>query len=275
MPLHERPFHFYNKVMIDKPTQQTIQPLTSQEARIMTDTLPDTPQTVISISQLRRGLAQAYVVGELADRETVVIFDPGQPGEPMAFGNNAEQIADLMATLSGWFCVNVHPDVAPQLGPLLARKMGCPVRYYGDIYHTLTIPAPHLPHPAVRLLTPDDLPLLQAAPDMIRGHYPARMLSEMSAAGAIMNGRIAAIAQNYALSDKYGDIGVATLPDFRGQELATAAAALVAQELQRNGRIPVWSCGEDNHASLRVAQKLGFEYDSQRTYIILERETAS
>jgi predicted GNAT family acetyltransferase len=90
----------------------------------------------------------------------------------------------------------------------------------------------------------------------------------------VVNGRVVAIAQNYAFSDQYGDVGVSTLPDFRGQGLATAAAALVARELQQNGRIPVWSCGEDNYASLRVAEKLGFKYDSQRTYIILEQETA-
>lgn len=258
-------------------------PLTSEQAIELAETLPDSPQTVISISQLRRGLAQAYVVGEVADWETAVILDPGHPGEPMAFGHNAPQIANLVAALPDWFCVNVLPEVAEELGPLLARKMDCPVRCYGDIYHTLTPSAPKLPHPAVRMLTLDDLPLLQAAPDNIRGHDPARMLAEMSVAGAVVNGhfdfaqcrRIAAIAQNYALSNRYGDIGVATLPEFQGQGLATAAAALVAQDLQGNGRIPVWSCGEDNHASLRVAQKLGFEYDSRRTYIILERETAA
>ncbi|MCB9444439.1 MAG: GNAT family N-acetyltransferase [Ardenticatenaceae bacterium] len=254
--------------------------LSPSQAKLLADTLPDLPQTVISISQLRRGLAQAYVVGDVMKWETAVIFDPGQPGEPTAFGHNAAQIADLMVGLPNWFCVNVLPEVAAELGSLLAAQMGCPVRYYGDIYHTLTTPAPHLPHSTVRRLTMVDLPLLQAAPASIRGHDPARMLAEMFAAGAVVNGRfdfaqrrrIVAIAQNYALSDRYGDIGVATLPDFRGQGLATAAAALVAQDVQANGRIPVWSCGEDNHASLRVAQKLGFVYDSRRTYIILQKE---
>jgi GNAT superfamily N-acetyltransferase len=260
---------------MQQPASLTVHPLTSEQARMLADALPDSPQTVISTSQLRRGLAQAYVVGDVLDWETAVISDSGQPGEPMAFGHNAAQIADLMAALPGWFCVNVLPDVAPQLGPLLAAKMGCSVHYYGDIYHVMSTPSPHLPHPAVRRLTPDDLPLLQAAPDIIRGHDPARMLTEMTVAGAIVNGRITAIAQNYALSDRYGDVGVATLPDFQGQGLATAAAALVAEALQENGRIPVWSCGEDNYASLRIAQKLGFEYDSRRTYIILEKDAAS
>jgi ribosomal protein S18 acetylase RimI-like enzyme len=248
--------------------------LTPVQARILAGTLPDSPQTVISISRLRCGLARAYVVGDVQDWETAVIDDPGQPGEPMAFGHNAIQIAELMAALPGWFCVNVATDVAAILGPLLADKMDCSIRYYKDIYHIMNTPAPRLSHPDIRRLTPDDLPLLQAAPDIIRGHDPTRILTEMYAAGAVVNGRVVAIAQNYAFSDQYGDVGVSTLPDFRGQGLATAAAALVARELQQNGRIPVWSCGEDNYASLRVAEKLGFKYDSQRTYIILEQEPA-
>ena len=250
----------------------TARRLSPAQAQMLAGTLPDSPQTVITISQLRRGLAQAYVVGNEMDWETAVIFDPGQPGEPTAFGRNAAQIAEVMADLPDWFCVNVAADLAPQVGPFLAPKMGCPVRYYGDIYHTLTVPPPSFSQPAVCRLTAADLPLLQAAPDMIRGHDPARMLAEMCAAGAVVDGRIVAIAQNYALSDRYGDIGVTTLPDFRGQGLAAAAAALVARALQRNGRVPVWSCGEDNYASLRVAEKLGFQYDSRRTYIILQQE---
>lgn len=279
-----RPFTSTRRhIKLQHRSRLTVQPLNPEQARLLAGTLPDSPQTVIAISQLRRGLAQAYVVGEvldwempvLSEVEAAVILDTGQPGEPTAFGHNAAQIADLIAALPGWFCVNVASELAPRLGPLLAAKMDRPVHYYGDIYHTMTTPAPHLPHPAVRRLTPADSLLLQAAPDIIRGPNPARLLAEMFVAGAVVNGRITAIAQNYALSDRYGDVGVATLPDFRRQGLATAAAALVAQELQGNGRVPVWSCGEDNHASRRVAQKLGFTYDSRRTYIILQQEMTS
>ena len=37
--------------------------------------------------------------------------------------------------------------------------------------------------------------------------------------------------------------------------------------IQETGRTPVWSCGEDNIASLKVAQKLGFEEVSRLTYV--------
>jgi hypothetical protein len=244
--------------------------LTVEQGRLLAESLPDNPQTVISIFQLRRGLAKAYVIGDPDNFDTAVIDDPGQPGEPMALGSNPAQIATMLRQLPDWFCVNVQSDLAPHLGPLLAQTMASSIRYYGDIYHTLALPAPPLKHPAVRPLTPADLPMLETAPPAIRGFDPVRLLEEMMAAAAIVEGQIVAIAQNYALSDRYGDIGVATLAEYRNQGLAAAAASLVACWLQENGRIPVWSCGEENLASLRVAQKLGFHQVSQRTYIILD-----
>ena len=255
-------------------------PLSPEQCLVLASALPDTPQAVISISQLRQGEAQAFVTGNVTDFETAVIHDPGQPGEPMAFGNDPEQIADLLEQIPDWFCVNVAPEIAPRLGPLLAGRMNCPIRYYGDVYHTLTRSVTPVVHTAVHRLTLDDLPLLAAAPPEIRGYDPRRLLKERTAAGAIVAGaivdeQIVAIAQNYALSARYGDIGVATLPDFRGQGLATAAASLVIQWVVGNGRIPVWSCGEDNFASLRVAQKLRFQETSRRVYIILETGTTS
>jgi RimJ/RimL family protein N-acetyltransferase len=51
--------------------------------------------------------------------------------------------------------------------------------------------------------------------------------------------------------------------------LAAAAAARVADWLWGNGRTPVWSCGADNQASLRVAEKLGFVENGRRVYLIM------
>jgi GNAT superfamily N-acetyltransferase len=155
--------------------------------------------------------------------------------------------------------------------------MGCPIRQQGDVYHTLTKPPPAslLDHPDIRLLTPNDLPLLKAAPPELRGSNPEHLLNKTAAAGATINDQLVAIAQNYALTAGYGDIGVFTLPDWRGRSLATAAAAQVARWLQENGRIPVWSCGEHNLASLRVAEKLGFVENGRRVYIILQDQTST
>ena len=251
-----------------------IEPLSRKQCQLLAQHLPDTPQTVISRAYLLWGTARAYAVG-LTDVgfAAAVIEDPGCPGEPTTFGHNARQIADLMPHIPNWFCVNIALDLADELEPLLAAQMGCALRRHGDVYHTLTQPPPAdlLTYPDVRRLTPDDLPLLQAAPPELRGQDPAHLLHKTAAAGAIIQGQLVAIAQNYALTEKYGDIGVFTLPEWRGRGLAAAAAALVADWLLGNGRIPVWSCGEHNQPSLRVAKKVGFVENGRRLYLILDQ----
>ncbi|MCA9897395.1 MAG: GNAT family N-acetyltransferase [Ardenticatenaceae bacterium] len=248
-----------------------IKPLSKKDCQRLAHHLPDGPQTVISRAHLRWGTARAYAVG-LTDVgfETAVIEDPGCPGEPMIFGSNAEQIAELLPQIPNWFCVNVATNLADALEPLLAERLGCTLRRATDVYHTLTQPPPanSLAHPNVRLLTRDDLPLLMAAPPELRGHDPAHLLHRTAVAGAIFHNQLVAIAQNYALTEGFGDIGVFTLPDFRGRGLAAAAAALVADWLLRNGRTPVWSCGAHNQPSLRVAKKLGFIENGRRVYLI-------
>ena len=249
-------------------------PLQKKQCQLLASLLPDGPQTVISRAHLLWGTARAYAV-RLTDAgfETAVIEDPGCPGEPMIFGHNPQQIADLMPHIPDWLCVNVATELADELIPLLVKRMGCPVRQHGDVYHILAQPPPAnlLEHPDVRLLTPNDLPLLQTAPSELRGPNPAHLLNQTAAAGAVINNQLVAIAQNYALTEGYGDIGVFTLPDWRGRGLAAAAAAQVAKWLLGNGRIPVWSCGESNLASLRVAEKLSFVENGRRVYLILNR----
>ena len=56
-----------------------------------------------------------------------------------------------------------------------------------------------------------------------------------------------------------------TLAPYRNHGLATAAASLVARHVRAQGQVPVWSTGEANYASLRVAQKRGVEVVVRRT----------
>lgn len=197
------------------------------------------------------------------------------PGEPTAFGTDPAALWDLLRSARGWWCVNVPPSLAAPLAELMRRELRTNVRLYGDVYHTPAGLIPSAEAPAVRLLTPGDLPLLEAAPDAIRGTGSwgdARsLLSEGFAAGAVISGRLVAVALTSALTGRHADVGVATLDGWRGRGLATAAASLVARRVQETGRVPVWSAGEDNHASLRVAQKLNFEERFRRVYVIPTR----
>jgi len=225
----------------------------------------------MATSQLRLGLANAWVVGEAADFETAVVVNQNQPGEPIIFGQDAARIADVLQHIAGWDCVNVAPALVSRLAPLIETKMDCTVRLWRDVYHTATNPVPNFSLPQVRLLTTADWPLLESAPAGLQGPNPRRALFEMHVAGAVVDDRLVAIAQYVAQSARYGEIGVHTLPEYRRRGFATAVASLIAQVIQAQGRIPVWSCGEGNAPSLRVAQKLGFTETTRRVYIILDR----
>lgn len=243
-------------------------PCTAEQRERLADTLGDTPETVIAAHALRRGLCRAYTSGAAA----IVQWDE-EPGEPMGFGEDATALWDLLQSVDGWFCVEVTSTCATALGPLIAAQTGGSVRYYEDIHYTLTVPAAPLHDAAVRLLTVADLPLLDAAPDEIQGGGfggTRGMLEEGVVAGAIVDGALVAIAYTAALTPRHADISIVTLEDWRGNGFATVAAALVAQQVQAAGRTPVWSTGEDNFSSQRVAEKLGFAKVGRRVYVIVE-----
>ncbi|HSN30480.1 MAG TPA: GNAT family N-acetyltransferase [Kofleriaceae bacterium] len=55
------------------------------------------------------------------------------------------------------------------------------------------------------------------------------------------------------------DVSVDTLPGARQMGLATIVAAAMIRDERSRGREPVWGANESNHASLRLAKRLGFE----------------
>jgi RimJ/RimL family protein N-acetyltransferase len=77
-----------------------------------------------------------------------------------------------------------------------------------------------------------------------------------------------------ARGQRYVDIGVHVLENYRRRGLATAAASLVTGSVQSEGLIPVWSCGSHNLPSLKLARKLGFFEVSRRTYVIIQEHLA-
>ena len=93
------------------------------------------------------------------------------------------------------------------------------------------------------------------------------LLTNGAAAGAVVDNRLVALAHTNAMTARYGDIGVFTDEAWRGRGFATSAASIVAHCIRERGRVPVWSAGEDNAASLRVAAKLGFVEASRRVYL--------
>ncbi len=60
------------------------------------------------------------------------------------------------------------------------------------------------------------------------------------------------------MENKVQEIGINTLPDFRGKGYALGSAVACAENIIKSGKCPQWSCSADNIASSRLAQKVGF-----------------
>lgn len=250
-------------------------PLDRGRFAALAEALGDTPETVIAVHQLRRGLCRAFVAGEPERFAAAIVQGDPVPQEPSGFGQDAELLWELLRRVEGWHCVEVLAACADSLGRVMQRRLGRPVRHYGDVHHTLTAPASDHAHPSVRELTPRDVPLVESAPPDLRPNgyaTVAEALTDGVAAGAIVDKRLVAICHTHARSGRHADLGVYTAEEFRRRGLATAAAALVARRVQQAGQIPVWSAGETNAASLRVARKVGFVEVSRRVYLIPGRE---
>ena len=246
-------------------------PLDARGCLALADALGDTPETVISVHRLRCGFCRAYVAGDPAHFDGAIVQDNFCSTEPTGFGSDPEVLLDLLRSVEGWDCVEVASECAMVLGEIIEGETGNQVRYYGDVYYALYRPAVSFQNEAVRQLTLDDLELLGSSPEEVLGFGSTRrLLEEGIVACAIASGRIVSIAHTSARTDRHADIGVFTMEKWRGRGFATAAASIVAQRVQEAGQTPTWSAGEDNFASLRVAQKLGFTEIARRTYVILE-----
>ena len=248
--------------------------LTLSEGVQLAEQLPVTPFFVLSYGYLRHGIDRAFAAGPLGDPEAVIIEHRGFTGEPEYHGRNPEAGWALLSRIPGWFCVNGLTDDMAPFAPIVEREVRLPSRWLGDLFYTLeTDPRPHS-HPSVRLLGIPDIPLLQrAGPELRIGGYPTyeEALTEGVAAAAIIDGRIVAVADNSASNRRYADIGVTTLEPYRRRGLSSAAAYLVAREVQARGLIPIWSTSSTNRASQRVATKLGFRPHSRGEFLVFDQ----
>lgn len=240
--------------------------------RILAQALGDTPETVIPAHLLRQGNCKAYLAGAPWQMEGAVVQPAMMPEEPIGLGKRPEVLWELLRQVEGWECVLVARECAEPLGEIIRRELGFRVRTMDDVCHTVPIPVSAVADKVVRLLEPADRPLLEAASPELRAscwESSGALLEEGVVACGIVSGRVVATALTAARSERYAEIGVYTLKNFRRRGLATAAASLVVNRVQQAGLIPVWSAGAQNRASLAVAKKLGFVEVSRQSYVIL------
>lgn len=234
--------------------------------------LPDDPFTFGIRFLLKRGIGEAFVLGEPENFVAAVVKQPWVPDEPFAIGEDAEAIWKLLQRVRGWYCVNVRMDLGPSVARVLERELSLSTKLHGDVYFLLQQPAVSYHHPAVKLLTAADAPLIDRAPPELRGGgyvSTVQMVTEGIAAGAVLDGRLVSIMVMSGYSERYADIGGHTLEPWRDQGLGSAELYMVSREAQARGLTPVWSTGEDNSQSQRVARKVGFHEFGRRSYVIV------
>jgi hypothetical protein len=246
--------------------------LDAARGMVLADALPETPETVMTVHFLRRGLARAVVAGDPAQPAAVVVQAHALPEEPTVHGDDPGAILSALSRLQGWEYINAAASVAPALAEAVKGATGYAPELIGEVYYVLDRPVVPIPHRAVRRLGPADLPLVEPEVEDL-GNIGWRfgdsdtLLRDGFVAGAVVDGRLVAAAYTSAKGERYAEVGVATYEPWRGRGFAHAAAALVCADIQHAGLIPVWSTAEENGASRRVAAKLGFGEVSHRVYL--------
>jgi GNAT superfamily N-acetyltransferase len=87
----------------------------------------------------------------------------------------------------------------------------------------------------------------------------------------LYNGRLASTAYSAFILDKKLELGIETIEEFRGSGFAFYTCSALIDYCIENDYEPVWACKLENTASLRLAQKLGFEPCAEIPYYRLGR----
>jgi len=78
--------------------------------------------------------------------------------------------------------------------------------------------------------------------------------------------QLASTAYSAFIHDNYLELGIETVEEYRGKGLAQYACSALIDYCLQNNFEPVWSCRLENISSYKLAQKLGFEPVSKRSY---------
>jgi RimJ/RimL family protein N-acetyltransferase len=249
-----------------------------ERRRLLLTMLAENPETVISIHVLTRGDCNIYMSGNQRPRPVAILQSKELPSEPIAFGSDPNAIWQELTQVRGWQCILVDKGVAPPLGEIISSQLKTRVSFLDDVYHVPREQVLSFQDKPVRQMTIEDLAQLEALPPEVRpiGFWGdlRTSLAEGLVAGALVEGKVVGTCFVAARGQRYADIGVHVLENYRRRGLATAAASLVTRSVQSEGLIPVWSCGSHNLPSLKLARKLGFVEVSRRTYVIIQEYLA-
>jgi hypothetical protein len=250
--------------------------LNASEKKHLAQALGDSPETALAVHLLRQGHGQVYIAGELPHFDAVIIEDYDVGPELLGFGRDISSFLAILKEIPHWDAVNLPHDLGAPLAALICEEMGLQNHLVDDIYQVPGGPVASFHHNHVRMLTHDDIPLLEQTPDDIRDSFDTDLdvvLHEELVAGAVLpDAGIVSVGCTYGFCEPFVDVAISTLAEYRGRGYARAAASLVAAQVQAAGGTPIWSCAPTNLSSLAVAAKLGFGEVSRRVNVVLDTE---
>ncbi len=246
-------------------TSSNVRVASVQDMPILAAAIGESPETVISHHLLTSRICDAWYVGDVRQPRAVVIQGHEFRNEPIIHGQHAEDVARIIPYVHDWETFSTPLHLVSELERVVTHARDTTsLRTITDVYHVLDTPiSGNFEHKDVRLLTDEDLALTITIDELQQNSAYKPII-----AAAVIEGELVSVAHTFAWSPLYVDLGVTTHEQFRGQGMATAAAAIVAAEVQKRGKVPVWSTGLDNLPSMQVAQKLGFRETSRRLYLI-------
>lgn len=88
---------------------------------------------------------------------------------------------------------------------------------------------------------------------------------------AMCNGQLASTAYSAFIHSNHLEIGIETVPEFRGQGLAELSCAALIEYCVEKDFTPVWACRLENVGSYKLAQKVGFAPSLEIPYYRLSK----
>ena len=221
-------------------------------SRSIAQRLPDLPRWVEvrdllldesgEISGLQEDPELSFVIRE---PETAPVFVVGTPASEViqAAIQPSAQIPDVIAPQE-------HAAWLAQILPDWIRRR--------IIVHTLpslgTLPA--VSPGQVQFLEPQAIHQLPIPEELFRELQSGARHSPIAA--TVVENQPVSFCYAGSLTESLWDVAIDTLSEYRGKGYAALCAAHMIRHMQTEGRKPVWQAEEDNPASWRLANKLGF-----------------
>ena len=216
--------------------------------------LPDIPRWVETRAMLLDGTCEVIGLDEKEGIDFVLLRAPKRDLVSVVGWPAREAIVEAVSR-----CEN-RAEVLAQFdyqGPVVAalprwRKTSATIHTLGDRPRL-----PVVPRGSVRLLNEDEVTSMAGLPPELKRELEAAF-SGTRVAATIVDGEAVSFCYSGSVTEQLWDISIETLAERRRRGYAALCVAFMVNHMRKQGKEPVWGALETNHASLGLAEKLGF-----------------